>query len=166
MSMTWKIAFLQQAYSDYKLFLHLQQDAAPFCHQLHYLQMTTEKLAKGYLAYDNNRPEQIHNVFLKFMRSIRGNPELSRLYGCSPRQFREFIDSLLPLAKQLEEVAPAGGKDKPNAEYPWELDNSIYVPATYNFPGLSFTGVQMIKMLKSIELYFRLLEDDMKYLND
>jgi len=48
--MTEQEAFLAQASSDYEVFqilLDLDRTVVPVCHPLHYLQMSTEKLAKA-----------------------------------------------------------------------------------------------------------------------
>jgi hypothetical protein len=49
--MSWRDAFFVQAWSDYAVFEIMDDNNYPRCHVLHYLQMTTEKLAKGYLCH-------------------------------------------------------------------------------------------------------------------
>ncbi len=46
--MDWRTANLTQARSDFEMLQTLSRQQAPPCHQLHYLQMSTEKLAKGF----------------------------------------------------------------------------------------------------------------------
>ena len=73
--MDWRTAYLEQAKSDYAMLLKLNRDEAPLCHRLHYLQMTTEKMAKGFLT----RPRRI-----TFMEG-----RMMRLSGsCAPRKTR------------------------------------------------------------------------------
>ena len=51
--MTEHEAYLRQARSDFGVFqllLEQDRDMVPACHPLHYLQMSTEKLAKAKLA--------------------------------------------------------------------------------------------------------------------
>ena len=47
--MTWREGYLQQAESEFSLYRGLNRGNRPICHQLHYLQMATGKLAKSYL---------------------------------------------------------------------------------------------------------------------
>lgn len=48
--MTWREAFLNQARSDAEIRRLLNRERTEYSHQLHYLQMVTEKLAKGLAA--------------------------------------------------------------------------------------------------------------------
>ena len=51
MALDWRTAYFQQAKSDYEMLLKLlSEEDIPPCQSLHYLQMTTEKLAKGLLT--------------------------------------------------------------------------------------------------------------------
>lgn len=48
MAQDWRTAYFCQARSDYETLQLLEEAGAPFCQRLHYLQMATEKLAKGF----------------------------------------------------------------------------------------------------------------------
>ena len=82
--MTWREAFLRQAESDYRIFrdLNHSQASVPVCHQLHYLQMATEKLAKALTCPDAGYPPKAtHVAFARFLRIMKGRPELRRELG-------------------------------------------------------------------------------------
>jgi len=48
--MTWHEAYMEQARSDYAVRQLLNRARVEYAHQLHYLQMFTEKFAKGFLT--------------------------------------------------------------------------------------------------------------------
>jgi hypothetical protein len=85
MASSWREAFYLQARSDYDLLLLLNEQGAPLCHRLHYLQMATEKLAKGFQSdpATNNRPIRSHAAFVRFMQLAKSRPELRSRYGRS-----------------------------------------------------------------------------------
>lgn len=163
MAEDWRAAFLLQARSDYAV-LRLLLDAARndptlLCQCLHYLQMTTEKLAKGFLTEPGGpRPPTVHRAFTRFVQTSRGNDRLRR--GCgstSARQFTAYLNSLLPLASAIEDLAPSGDRDRPNPEYQWEENGAVTAPAEFVFVGLDFKNPKMIKMLQFIENCFRIV---------
>ena len=70
----WRSAYLEQAKSDFTMFQVIQD--APLCHRLHYLQMATEKLAKGFLTPPGGaRYGKTHDAFVRFLRVAKGRPE-------------------------------------------------------------------------------------------
>ncbi|GAG26284.1 unnamed protein product, partial [marine sediment metagenome] len=44
------------------------------------------------------------------------------------------IRASLHIADQIEQLAPVGPQDRPNAEYPWEVSGRVIAPASYSFP--------------------------------
>ena len=98
--MTWKNAFLRQARSDFRTFRDLQKGNAPLCHQAHYVQMATEKLAKAYLCPpDGEPPRPTHDALVKFLRVCIERPEIRRRLGFGDVTIcRAHIRGLLPLA--------------------------------------------------------------------
>lgn len=65
----WRSSYLTQAKADYAIFRLLEKENSPLCHRLHYLQMTTEKLAKGLLTpVGGVRYAKTHDAFLTFVR--------------------------------------------------------------------------------------------------
>lgn len=101
---TWRTATLLQAQSDYEMFLRLQKSRdAPLCHRLHYLQMTTEKLAKAFLTPPGGRYPNTHDAFVRFVRVVRGRQDYRAAFGFSQAaQYHAYLDSLLPLAQAIE----------------------------------------------------------------
>ena len=77
--MDWRTAYLEQAKSDYAMLLKLNQEEAPLCHRLHYLQMTTEKMAKGFLTPKGGaRYPKTHNALVvNFVKLAEKRPDCS-----------------------------------------------------------------------------------------
>ena len=108
----------------------------PDCHRFHYLQMTSEKLAKAILFSNtpsSERPEFRHSVLVAALRRLKMNPRLRQAMGFkTPRQFGLYVNSLLATAKWIEQLAPsAAGMENPNPEYPWidTQSGNILTPA-------------------------------------
>lgn len=154
--MSWKEAFLLQAESDYQVFLFFNRSRTPIpiCQQLHYLQMSTEKLAKALSCPAGNKPPKTtHAALGRFLRISKGWPELRRSlgYGSDYNAFVSYIDSVLPLAEKIEALAPVGNRlDMPNAEYPWiNTENKIIAPVEYRFKDIweDVAGINKLKTL-------------------
>lgn len=160
MPMDWRTAYFQQAQSDYAMLLKLLGDRdTPLCHSLHYLQMTTEKMAKGFLTRPGGGPQRTHDVFVAFIQtSAPFDRDLQMTCGCvNINQYRAYLAGLHNLAKAIENLSP-DGPDHPNPEYPWMFQGVIYVPDSYNFSGdeldLLRQSPRMVKMLKFIAACF------------
>jgi len=117
---------------------YLKVTSVPKCHALHYLQMTTEKLSKAVVlagGADLNIVRRTHRAFTRFLQIAARNHGLQRELGITGSQLWAHINQLLPIAYEIECLAPALADGGPNAEYPWEAPPStINVPASYNFP--------------------------------
>lgn len=160
MPMDWRTAYFQQAQSDYAMLLKLLEDRnTPLCHSLHYLQMTTEKMAKGFLTRPGDGPQRTHNAFVAFVQtSAPFDRDLQSACGCvNIGQYRAYLAGLHNLAQAIENLFP-DGPDHPNPEYPWIFQGVIYVPDAYNFSGdelnLLRQSPRMVKMLKFIAACF------------
>jgi hypothetical protein len=155
--MNWREAFLIQAWSDYEVFKKLNGDDLPPCHRLHYLQMASEKLAKGFLCKGNDHPpKKTHFALVRFLQTSKHNPKwIKRLgYEGQNQVCASKIDGLLPLAEKIERLAPQGGDiERINPEYPW-LDNEgmVNCPARCSFPDLGRTD--LAKFLALISTIF------------
>jgi hypothetical protein len=129
----------QQANSDYELFDRLRRDRHNACHILHYLQMATEKLSKAYLWRSGHAPPRNHTGFVRFLRALRDRNEadlqrITELFGFGRSgEFVTWIRSVLPLAYQLQNIAPAEAGDGPNPEYPWPHALPVSTPVTHTF---------------------------------
>lgn len=159
MSLDWRAAYFQQARSDYDMLLKLlKEEDIPLCHCLHYLQMTTEKLAKGFRTRPGAGPyTKTHTAFATFVRKYAVlNSELQ--IACripNDAQYALYLNGLSDLAKKIEELSPDGG-DHPNPEYPWQQGAEILVPVSYPFADLDLyqQTAKMAKLLKFITRCF------------
>ena len=158
MAQDWRTAYFRQARSDYDTFLLLEASGAAFCQQLHYLQMTTEKLAKGF-ATSPGGPQQpkVHRSYANFIQQIKRRPELHRLLPSGSKQVSKYVDGLLPYAYLIENLAPANASDGPNAEYPWHTPFGVVAPADYAFTNLAFNARGMLNMLKFLKRCFQII---------
>jgi hypothetical protein len=129
----------QQTKSDHGILVLLRKQGGAACHQLHYLQMVTEKLAKAYFWRTGAPPPRNHAGFVQFLRSLGGVPQARRQLVASTLGFTLFADlqmwinSILPLAYDLERLAPALANDGPNPEYPWPHIAPTNAPVHFSF---------------------------------
>ncbi len=150
--MTWRDGYLLQAESDFSYFQRFNKAREPRCQQLHYLQMATEKLAKAILCSGNNKPyEKTHYAFVRLLKLSTRHPKIYKLLGYPGNRaaYRTYIDSLLPAAKRIEDLAPVGGDhDKLNAEYPWrDHGGTVLTPTRYEYPELSKTDMAKLQTI-------------------
>jgi hypothetical protein len=152
----WYNGYLEQARSDWNAYTILQVAPISNCHALHYLQMTTEKLGKALLlVYGTNLDavRRTHRAFTRFLQIAARNHGLQRELGMTGSQLRMHIQKLLPIAHEIERLAPALADSGANVEYPWEAPpGTINVPASYNFPVSSTLqlprGRNLLKLIK------------------
>lgn len=134
--------WLTQAKSDYRTFKLLGKAGAEPCHQLHYLQMSTEKLLKALLWANNGyAPKPNHKGFrtllLLFVTGLKRSRQerLSEAMGFNDEsQFRAWARNSTAIAGAIERLAPSMAGTGPNAEYPWPHANPTDTPATFSFP--------------------------------
>jgi len=156
--MTWSQAFRRQAESDYQIFKRFagKDSDVAICHRLHVLQMATEKLAKSFLsAAAAEPPKKTHLALVRFLRVLSSNPDIRDrfTFGNNPKQFKAYIDSLIPFAEQIEALAPVGGDiERLNPEYPWLNGRlEIMCPADYSFP--EFTKSVLVRLARFIDRF-------------
>lgn len=99
---TWRSATLRQARSDYEMLRRLLSDNdVDVCQVLHYLQMTTEKLAKAFLTPPGGRYPNTHNAFAEFVRVVKRRREFQAACGFSQAiAFRAYMEVCFLLRKQ------------------------------------------------------------------
>ncbi len=127
----------------------LTDEDAPLCQQLHYLQMTTQKLAKGLLTPPGGeRYPNTHDAFVKFVSVAKGRREIWSACGFRQAEpFFAYVNSLRPLAQAVKYLSPAGG-DHPNPEYPWKESGAIVSPLEYAFRDFNLRGAKMLKFIE------------------
>lgn len=158
MAQDWQTAYFRQARSDYDTFLLLEASGAAFCQRLHFLQMTAEKLAKGFASTPGGPPQpKVHRGYAQFLQQVKRRPELQMLCPGGPRQVTQYVDALLPYAHLIENLAPANANDGPNAEYPWQTPTGVAAPVDYAFSSLRFDAHGMINMLKFLDRCFQII---------
>ena len=155
--MGWRSAFLSQARSDNEVRRLLNKAGQPYCHELHYLQMSAEKLAQAFMVDDtvSEAPELTHSAIVKFLRVLKTQPQLWRRMGYRDRgSFVALIDSLLPMAQFIQDLAPSiAGTTHPNPEYPWQIVHlqTVVSPCEFTFHEIARYKIQMIKFDSLIE---------------
>jgi hypothetical protein len=135
-------AFIAQARSDWSVHhLLAERKDVVACHELHYLQMVCEKLAKAYRLRDTRSPVDglvsKHTGFAKFVGPFFA-AVLKDDYRDKDAQLRGLITRARALAREIEKLAPAIDRAAApeNSEYPWERDERVIAPCRYPFPSL------------------------------
>ncbi len=155
----WSDAYLDQARSDWNVYLGLAGDSSvPPCHELHYLQMATEKLSKAFLLASTSNPSKMkhgHSAFVKFLRTASRSPALAQSLGMHGRQLKSHLDALKPVAFEVERLAPALAHGGANSEYPWEDPAGIvHHPAAFAFQAhallSSTSGRSLLKLVEYV----------------
>ncbi len=136
-------AFYGQALSDWRVYDQLTKLGLPRCHELHYLQMACEKLAKAYrlrnVASDVDEVMTHHVGFEHFINAYLRSPSIVSEYEGQYARHQAICKTSATLAREIEKLAPAvdHAAFPENAEYPWERGEKVLVPCTYPFPALS-----------------------------
>ncbi len=130
--------FLVQARSAYGVFQKLFADKSLHpCHALHYLQMATELLGKA-AAWKTGPVEKSHKALVPFLRSLTANTRARAILGYENQHenWSHRLRKLIPIADEVQKLAPALAEDGPNAEYPWPSKNAPpnQAPVEFEFP--------------------------------
>ncbi len=154
--MKWREAYLKQARSDLAVFRWLNRPEIEYCHRLHYLQMMSEKLARGYFVSpeETEPPEPTHAGLVRMLQVIKGRRDICAMLGVDRNSFKEFIDSLLDFVLQVQSLAPAIARfTRPNPEYPWRPlgEENVRVPGEFDFQAFNPRSVQMAKLLNLLD---------------
>lgn len=130
----------EQARSDHGVLVLLRRHGAAPCHQLHYLQMVTEKLGKAYFWRKGVPPAKSHAYFVRFLRALAsrsGNDRqrIAESFGFGRADdFENWIPTITPLAYDVERLSPDfAGDNGPNPEYPWPRLAPAHAPASFRF---------------------------------
>jgi hypothetical protein len=155
-----------QTRSDHSILILLRRQNVQPCHQLHYLQMVTEKLGKAYFWRTGQPPRKSHASFVRFLQALDSRPKrdvgrVAEFLGFARAQdFENWIPTITPLAYELERLAPSlAGDNRPNPEYPWPRQAPQHAPESYEFPvwaKLTGTGRgrQMLKVIDAAVIAF------------
>jgi len=156
----WSNAYLEQARSDWDTREVVSENGCAVCHELHYIQMATEKLGKAVLLRSGNPLDSViktHKAFVSFLRVAARNPSLRQRFGWSVRQLRAYMKGIEPIADQIERLAPALSHEGPNAEYPWETPRKeVVAPVSHAFSIMGdLRRPQGRKLLKLVSVIIR-----------
>ncbi len=156
----------EQTCADHAVLNLLRRQGVMPCHQLHYLQMVTEKLGKAYFWRTGRPPRTTHASFVRFLQALDNRPardadRIAGLLGFGRSQDLEaWIPTITPLAYDLERLAPnLAGFNSPNPEYPWPHAAPVNAPVSYPFKvwsDLTDTGRghQLIRVIDAAVFQF------------
>jgi hypothetical protein len=156
----------EQTVADHTVLRLLRKNEATPCHQLHYLQMVTEKLGKAYFWRKGQPPKKSHASFVKFLQAVNDRPDpdrtrIAQIFGFRRSDdFENWISTITPLAYDLERLAPAlAGDNGPNPEYPWPRLQPANAPASFKFAVWeqiteSGKGRQLLKVIDAAVVEF------------
>ena len=153
----WANAYLEQARSDWETRDVVCKNGCAACHELHYLQMASEKLAKAALLRSGtplDRVAKSHQAFARFLRVASRNSSLQQRLGFKAHQLQAYIHEVLPIADQIERLAPQLARGGPNAEYPWETSRKqVIAPVSHGFSIMHDLGQsQGRKLLRLVSI--------------
>ncbi|KPA13836.1 hypothetical protein MHK_005950 [Candidatus Magnetomorum sp. HK-1] len=172
MNWNWRTGLLAQAQSDYRMFLKLKDfpELNNQSYRLHFLQMATEKLAKGLMSNGITPAPQTHKAFQKFVQKAHRHERVRKSCGFENdiKGFINYLKSIQNITQFIENLAPSG-LETPNPEYPWEkrkfVDNSIkivvYVPYTYAWPEWDTHLPEIVKLLEFLKCCFKAVEQEL-----
>lgn len=129
----------RQSNSDYDAFVLMAKSGMPVCHAIHYLQMSSEKLAKAYLWKSGKPPLRSHKGFVQFLKMLGAissgkRPALTASMGYEKySEIQNWVKYSLSIARELERLAPSLAEDGENPEYPWPHENPISTPVSHTF---------------------------------
>jgi hypothetical protein len=133
----WANAYLEQARSDWNTREVVSENGCAACHELHYLQMATEKLGKAALLRGGNPLDSVtntHKAFVSFLRVASRSPSLRQTLGFNARQLQAYVKGIEPIAERIERLVPTLSREGPNAEYPWETPRKeVIAPVSHAF---------------------------------
>ena len=104
----------EQTCADHAILNLLRKKGAVPCHQLHYLQMVTEKLGKAYFWRTGHPPRTTHASFVRFLQALDNRPardadRIAGLLGFGRSQDLEtWIPTITPLAYDFTADAHTG----------------------------------------------------------
>ena len=126
--------------------------------------MAAEKLAKAYRFHDTSTNIQTlltsHVGFVRFLNTFLLSPKMRQEYRGRSAQLTNVRKTCEKLARAVERLAPAIDRENSpgNAEYPWEQDGQLVVPAQYSFPDIALLseprGRMFLKLLDRAFLEF------------
>ena len=161
-------AFYRQAQSDWSVFRHfhpgqfrwwsnvqrawcrlvgVKAKSFPVCHELHYLQMCTEKLSKAY--YQTTPIRDGHAAFRRFLTDLPANPKvLASLGFATTADLTRWQGSVTSIVGAIEDLAPsiADRNKLPNPEYPWPKDAPTVAPVDHSFTDELYTHLEVQDM--------------------
>ncbi len=151
-------AYAEQSRSDFAVY-QVQLQGAEECHRLHYLQMACEKIAKAYRLRDpvSFNPDDLysHTVFSKFIIIFLKSTPVKVRYRAQGAKRRQMERYARLMALEIEKLAPAVDRDQTpeNAEYPWLVGETVFVPCRHRYPISRLLGEQGGRdILKLIEI--------------
>lgn len=101
--------------------------------------MVTEKIAKAYFWRSGSPPPKSHAGFVQFLRFLgqigqRDRDRVANIFRFGRfSDFQIWIRNVLPIAYDLERLAPDLANDGPNPEYPWPHAKPEFAPVDHNF---------------------------------
>ena len=139
--------FWNQAKTDWEVYEYLvaASPPKPVCHELHYLQMCTEKLAKAYFTV----PPKSHAALVDFIYALRSNKKaIAPLGFADDAELSRWAHSVDPLVQTIERLSPDLArrfKTEINPEYPWPKGAEMIAPVDYSFQTEIFDLIDIQK---------------------
>jgi hypothetical protein len=97
----------EQTCADHAVVKLLRGQGAAACHQLHYLQMVTEKLGKAYFWRAGHPPRTTHASFVRFLQALDDRPvyDANRIAGLLGFGRSQDLENWIPTITPFESGA-------------------------------------------------------------
>jgi hypothetical protein len=148
----WRKAFALQALSDLAARDKLAEASSEICHQLHFLQMASEKVCKAHLieAKGYKNLQRRHDVIAKTL------PVLAKQVFSTENEFNPKYGqraAIQRMAHEIELLSPSCEEESrpDNSEYPWSnRDGEVQIPCLHSFSSLVDDRRTMIQVIQVI----------------
>lgn len=154
-SKEWAAGFARQARTDFDAYRILSDPSCPvrlrLCHQLHFLQMACEKLAKANFLLSGSTIEEMEKSHVFVAKGLHQIIEKQLLdEGKPPSLIRGIKQSCRHIGREIDALSPSG-KRADNCEYPWPAPDGVKVPCEWPFDSLRLLetphGVGILKRI-------------------
>jgi len=148
----WRKAFALQALSDLAARDKLAEACAELCHQLHFLQMASEKVCKAHRieAEGYEKLKNRHDVIAKTL-PVLAKQVFSSEYHFDPKHGQR--GAIQRIAREIELLSPSCDREtRPdNSEYPWlNVKGEVQAPCLYSFSSLMEDRRTLIQIIQVI----------------
>ncbi len=127
----------EQTRADHVILQLLRREGAAPCHQLHYLQMVTEKLGKAYFWRTGRPPRTTHASLVRFLQALndRASPDADRIARLLGFGRSQDLQNWIPLKPSRFVAGGSKGPAQPAVKCRGRKYLRIIYRPEYTFPA-------------------------------